>query len=280
MEDSNRDTQIFSERGTTFELSPELVEEEAGLTSNLPLMKLLIDLCQPLAGYRKESQTIRASVSKDLPQFRKPTNQELKVIYFFLSKDHQRIQIKAKNFSTTKEERITADLIEQEKIKVYSQFLIGPYFVDIFLPHLSSKRYTDYESLEDLRSEPNVSRILGSSKYSGVVLEVNGGIHNDERKMRKDHLRRKIFEMLQLIVLEIENPLVWRSKQIKKYIKGLKQFRKADSRTIQNQLSRIYLSTIAFLGQDEVFLNLFGVNKNQLKKYQLQKEGVFDNGKR
>lgn len=253
-------------------LQSEYVGEQSSLEKDEPLAKVLIDLITPVSDRRDSSRLIKQSLSSEGIQMKKVPYKLLKKAYELIMIEHKRNKTKKGEFSSTiYEKKFMNTFRSKTGLKIINQHLIGNHFVDLFIPNLKVNPLSNIKSMNELLLTSMNNKRIGNPSYSGIVVEIDGGIHNDESKMLRDIQRDEFFRRLNLYVYRLENNFVLHTKKLEQFIlKMLEEHTRADNKTIQNQMTRIYLATIAFLGQDDLFEKLFGITKAELRKYELR----------
>lgn len=117
--------------------------------------------------------------------------------------------------STKFEKRFGAYLKSLARVKFFPGFWIGRNCVDIFF-----QRY-------------------------GLIVEIDGGIHNSEMKMNKDEFRDDYFKKLKLMVKHVENENVWNFVLLFVDAVRTKKIKQVDTRSKNKTLKTIYIKTIA-----------------------------------
>jgi very-short-patch-repair endonuclease len=247
----------------------EFLRESSGVELSTPLAKVLIDLCSPVSDRRAKSKALRLALDLNGVNVRIPSFKILKKAHDLISKSFKK-KLGIKHTATYSEQKFLTAFEHVSDMKIIQQQLIGPYVVDFFLPKLKLNPLDNIKSMNDLLLS-SMSNCVVKPNYAGIVIEIDGGIHNEETKMRRDIRRDEFLVGLNLKVYRLDNNKVFKNLEIQSFIMNmLRQHSIADNKSIQNQMSRIYLSTIAFLGQDELFIKLFGVSKTTLKEYELR----------
>lgn len=159
------------------------------------------------------------------------TYNQLKEIYWILTKD-KTLDDSKNSYPTFYENKFTDLLKKSSRLNFFKSFRIENFCVDIFIPKLM------------------------------LVLEIDGGIHNDEIKMKKDnYLENSLQEKYKISVGRLKNSddLIYRNT-VHSLINSTKRISSAMKKRM---MVKIYINTIAF-GYDYKILNLI------LEDYQYQ----------
>ena len=146
------------------------------------LSALLVRLLNLHKGSTREKRLLRYLCSLQLGQLSSVTDSSIRSLYrdlcFSLNHDS-----KFETSVTTYEWELSQFFRANIKKKVLSTVWIGNHNVDFFFPTI------------------------------GIAVEVNGGIHFNERKMKKDDLRDLTLKRLKIPVMEIENEDIQKAKK-------------------------------------------------------------------
>lgn len=146
---------------------------------------------------------------------------------------------------TTFENQFYTKLRKTTKLKVYRSLWIGSYCCDFYIPSLKSFIQT--------KKTPSM----------GVVIEIDGSIHNREFKMRNDEKKINEFFNYNIIVTAIDNSDVNKTHINELLIKQLSTLPRHDSRAIKRNMRNIFLITIfKCLEKDEIFEKFPLLNMN------------------
>lgn len=180
-----------------------------------------------------------------------PTDQVLRSAYLKLSAQ------KSSNRDcerTHKERTFLKGLKLHSQKQVLPSVRIGGHCVDLFVPNI--------------RSSENGTHVM-----RGLAIEVDGDIHNDEGKMRKDELKNAMLSILGIGMTSIPN---WdlREPTVRILQQQLGSFRRLDSRERQRLWRRIYVLTLAWHLSDREFLSLFTKHSRSVPSGPLQCNGL------
>lgn len=114
---------------------------------------------------------------------------------------------------------------KETKLEVFTSVWIGRFCVDLFIPNIGGK-------IEN-----------GKRNMRGLVIEVNGDVHNFEPKMVKDENRVKVLGELGIGVLYVDNPDI-DSPEMRNLISKIKDFPRLGWRSKKKVWSRIHAWTI------------------------------------
>lgn len=196
-------------------------------------------------GERKEIETIKnllASVS-----YRTPLDRELSVAYKEITTVlGQSFDKKYESTRTVPQRKVVEKIRSVTKLKVYESVWVGRRSLDIFLPSVAGE-------------------LGGSNRLQGLVIEVDGGIHNNPVKQKKDQSKYNFLHELRIGLVTIENsdtnhPVVLQQ------IENLKKIPKLDSRAKGRVWRRVYLQTIAYNATNQMWWSLFGIDLNEVEK--------------
>lgn len=121
---------------------------------------------------------------------------------------------------TNSENYIARKIKNETKLKCIPGAWIGKFNVDFFLPGLR-----------------------GGNSNCGVAIEVDGGIHNHEIKMKKDNYKYNLLRDLGIALMTISNDDRTEQTSIN-FINNLKNLPRADSRLKRRMWVKIYRKTI------------------------------------
>lgn len=130
------------------------------------------------------------------------------------------------SMETTPSERFFAsEIAKSTKLKFYQSVWIGRYNYDILIPSIkASKEWRNYS-------------------FKGLVIEVNGGIHDREFKLLKDESKGQLLTKLNISGTTILNGDK-RSEPVKSLINHLGGLPRLDWRGRQRVWQRIYIETL------------------------------------
>ncbi|QDK43203.1 hypothetical protein DOM21_17420 [Bacteriovorax stolpii] len=131
---------------------------------------------------------------------------------------------KSDELKRTKSETVFVTLLRQQtKLQIFPNFWIGKRNVDIFIPNI---------------------RIHHSrANFRGVVFEIDGGVHNEEFKMKKDSYLFEHLAELGIFVKSIANADI-NSNTVNSEILKIIRMPRLQSRERKRLMRDIYLSTI------------------------------------
>ncbi len=140
---------------------------------------------------------------------------------------------------TTSEFNLHKLIQKKTKLRVYRSFWIGKRCVDFFIPSICYENinYTTNNSLTSL----NLLKM--DNQMKGLVIEVDGKVHDIETKMNKDNRRDQALLKLGIGVLHIENEDI-NSTHIVNLIKSLKSMPRLSYRARKAQREMILAYTI------------------------------------
>lgn len=150
--------------------------------------------------------------------------EQLKESYELLCKqlyfEHKMTTIK-----TTSEQFFASQIRRQTKLEVWTSVWIGRFCVDFFIPGIGGEL------------------VGGRRLMKGLVIEINGPVHNFEPKMTKDENRGEVLKALGIGVLSLDN-IDLGSKEVRDLIAKVKAMPRLNWRAKQRLKSRIYSWTI------------------------------------
>lgn len=114
------------------------------------------------------------------------------------------------------------------RLEIHRSFWIGKRNIDIFIPAVKASVG---------------SSNFNSSKFSGLAIEVDGGIHNENFKMKKDQSKLEFLHSLSICSIVVENQDV-NHPLVKDLLQHLTEYRNKDFRSKQRLLRNIYLKTL------------------------------------
>lgn len=104
---------------------------------------------------------------------------------------------------------------------------------------------------------PNVrSNVNGGRVMRGLLIEVDGDVHNLESKMRKDELKIEVAQMIGIGVTSVPN-FEFSESTVKNIIEKVNMLQPLESRERRRLWRRIYLLTLAIHLSDDEFFALF-----------------------
>lgn len=137
-------------------------------------------------------------------------------------------------------------LNQYTKLQYFKSFWIVNRNVDFFIPNL--------RAIQSLKLQ--ASGLVNINSGYGLAIEINGCIHFDESKMRKDNSKSNFLHDLRIIELTINNEDI-NSRNIHNIIKQIKNLRRLDFRAKRRLLKNIYIHTLIFHCDEVHFGNLF-----------------------
>jgi hypothetical protein len=168
--------------------------------------------------------------------YHKPTFSDLRAQYCEVA---VRKQKRKNGIEITHCETSLFDLVKRHTRKhVERSFLVGTYFLDLFIPNVRS-------------SDSHLDRTM-----RGLNIEVDGDSHYYESKMKKDGKKRSELQCLGIASTSIPNPEVRRSSSIE-ICKDISRWRTLDSRERRRLWRKIWAFTLAVNLSDEVFFKVF-----------------------
>jgi len=111
------------------------------------------------------------------------------------------------------------------KLGVETSVWIGPRNIDLFIP--SMRLYH------------------GAVRFNGLAIEIDGGIHNEEHKMKKDQAKFEYLNFLKISSVRFNNEDIPNGK-FENFIIGLKNHYYPDTRTRQRLMRKIHIETILY----------------------------------
>lgn len=123
---------------------------------------------------------------------------------------------------TSFENSLAKKIRQKTKLQFKRSFWVGNFNYDFFFHQLGEK---------------------GKVAGKGLVIEVDGAVHDIEPKMRKDQLKYQIAEILRIPVCSISNEDL-RESTVASILDKLRRIRRLDTRARKRLLTDIYLFTI------------------------------------
>lgn len=148
---------------------------------------------------------------------------------------------------THAERRIFETISHSTNLKFYQSFWIANRNVDLFCPAIG-QLYPPIIKGRKISRQPCMR---------GLVIEVDGPIHYQELKMKKDFSKSSYLQKLGIGHTVIENSDI-ESGKIKKHIDHMKKMPRLDHRARQRLLRKVYTATLAFHATDDVICDLYG----------------------
>jgi very-short-patch-repair endonuclease len=101
-------------------------------------------------------------------------------------------------------------------------------------------------------------QIQGGSKARGLVIEIDGSIHNLQLKMSKDQVKYELLRLLGICITSVNNEdIIQKSSTIKKIIQDVGQLKRLETRERRRLLKSIYLITLMVNLKSDAFKILF-----------------------
>lgn len=139
------------------------------------------------------------------------------------------IQLHPPEKNQTEKENDFYRLIKSKtKMEVYRSFLIGKRFADFFIPCLKGE----------------VQIRHGQRQMQGVVIEIDGKVHDKEYKMRKDNSKYELIHKLDIALSSIDNEDV-EKPSTRNLIRSLTELPRLDTRGRRRLIQKVYLTTLA-----------------------------------
>lgn len=141
---------------------------------------------------------------------------------------------------TKTEEKVFQELRSYYKGQIFRSFWIGNRNVDFFLPSLRGD-----SALQSIKG------FQGSRYFKGLVIEVDGSIHDRKFKMSKDNSKYQLLHKLDIGLLTIENRDM-NSEVTLSMLRFIKNLKTVDSRQKRRVFRNVYIKTIASFYPDEI----------------------------
>ena len=122
--------------------------------------------------------------------------------------------------------------------------------IDVFVPNICASALPQFSNQRTMK---------------GLALEIDGPIHDNQLKMKKDISKYQLLHQLGIGVVVIENRES-RERTVLKLIEGLRSTPKLDSRARKRLWVRIYLNTILYHCDDQTLERLWGKEFFNLQK--------------
>lgn len=197
----------------------------------------------PLITKVEHFRETRHLLLKNSINFNKPTNENLKIAYHNLVNSLKKSQPEWFTRSS-KQIYVENKLKKHTKVIFSPNYLFGFRTVDLFFPYLTST----------------------SNKMKGLIIEVDGGIHNKECKMRRDDKANTISsEGMNIAFTSIANEDVWHTAVLN-IIKGIKSFKRLGFRSKENLVRRMNLITLIIHNRSKSIKELYQLSNKDLKK--------------
>jgi len=137
---------------------------------------------------------------------------------------------------TMAEREVHKRILNETHKQLHTSVLIGAHFADLFIPNVRSD---------------DTGKVM-----RGLVIEVDGDVHNYESKMRKDEVKGLCFKMIGIGVTSIPNHEL-DEPTISQLLRQIRNLRPLDSRDRSRLWSRIYGLTLAIHTSDSEFISIF-----------------------
>lgn len=154
---------------------------------------------------------------------RQVSTKDLKEEYDAITKCKRKVFANKDEYRTEFELKFERLLSQVTGVTVLKQFWVGNSCFDFFIPSLSGES--------------------GKARMRGLVIEIDGGIHNIEAKMKKDETKGKLLQRLGIGHYSIQNEKVG-PKTIREIEKMIKTNRRLDSRSKERVMRSAYIATI------------------------------------
>lgn len=182
-----------------------------------------------------------------LPEFSQLQDAYQKQVYA-LNKKHKQV------IERTHAEQIVSEKIAQmTKLKSYRSFWIANRNIDLFFPTVGS-----LYSRNMRQSEANKPYLM-----RGLAIEVDGPIHDNELKMRKDEAKSNLLKSLGIAHIVIQNTDVAHS-MVQKLFKQLRDLDRLDTRAKRRVMRKVYVATLAYHASEQQMAQLYGESFSEL----------------
>lgn len=225
------------------------IEESNRAQNSLEILSFRWNVISLLEGQGLGRRSIRTGVYHNIPEglrkvvklinYERPTDDSLKSHYESCAR--VRSSKYPRSIEKTSHERIVADRVAKaNRLKYLKSVWIGLWCFDLFLPTIEGSK--------------------GEYRYSGLLLEIDGPIHNGELKMRKDETGRDfIHNELGLLICSIDNASV-RTFSLKDIVSKFTFLKRQDSRSLKRMWRRIYWATILAEMRTDLLKLHFGID--------------------
>ncbi|MES3036986.1 MAG: hypothetical protein V4736_03685 [Bdellovibrionota bacterium] len=158
-------------------------------------------------------------------KFESLKDKQLEKAYWELSKNLQRHFSRTESLTTTSERKFIKYFKSKPGLSIYGNFWISNFQVDVVIPGVAQ------------------------GKSVGIAFEIDGPIHNFEKKMTRDLAKIRFLERhFNTPVKGIHNHDVTFA-EVQKIILSLQAQRRTDSRKLKGWWRRVYIYTLAFGGE-------------------------------
>lgn len=147
-------------------------------------------------------------------------------------------------------ERALYDIIKRStNLSFYRSVWIANRNVDMFCPAIGSLHCPVVKG----------HKIVRERAMRGLVVEVDGPIHDSELKMRKDTSKYSLLHALDIGCCVVQNNQT-NDSGIKSLLRQLRNTPRLDSRARRRLLRKIYIATIAYHANDGDFAGMYGLS--------------------
>lgn len=102
---------------------------------------------------------------------------------------------------------------------------------------------------------PQLKLTLNDKTYLGIAIEINGGIHNSEFKMKKDTFKDKALLEINIFPISLDTDIPYNNGL--KILESVSQYQSSDSRGRKRVLRKIYIKTILANRTNDQLFELF-----------------------
>jgi len=190
------------------------------------------------------------SSTKSKTEINRPKFEQLKNIYSDLCKDLSH-KYPNSTIKTLSEDKINKIIKEHTDLRFDRSIWIGNQNVDFFCYAIGALHKPNRKG-----QPKNRQRMM-----RGLVLEIDGGIHNEQTKLLKDQKKYKNLDELNIAMLSIENCDA-NSNPITNLIKKLKETPRLDSRARERLRRKVFVYTIVCHSSDDTLSELYGYDFN------------------
>ena len=132
------------------------------------------------------------------------------------------------------------------KMKFHPNMWIGGINVDLFFMQIAM-------------DQPIVGDMKRRTSHIGLAIEIDGGIHNSEPKMKKDAWKIDYLASLGIALVSISND-DFNEVTVRRFVKGLPGLRQRGTRGRRRLLARVHLETLAYHLKGDELEGIFGIN--------------------
>ena len=134
---------------------------------------------------------------------------------------------------TNSEKLLYSQIIKHSKVEVLRSVWIGTYNYDLFFPYCSCQFHKSFLNGQ------------GNDCFKGLIVEVDGGVHYQERKMKIDNSKYLLLHGLNIGSLSIHNEDIYKKKStVKEALLEVLKLNNLDFRAKQRLMRDIYLTTV------------------------------------